>query len=474
MVARRGRHVRASCSADGRRLVGRARARPRATTARCGCRCAAGTRSTTRSSPCGCSRSWRTRASAVPPERPIARSGDAARAGRGGWTCVGTGGGREVLLDAAHNPAGAARPRRRTCRSSHPAGPAARLRRHAGQGRSRARSRRSCRSRAPLIVTRPRPDGRCRPRRLPGRSARRLGRVDGSGGGTRPRQAPEAGVAAGAVSRARAARSSSWGRHSSGSASRRRSGGTRGRATATSAVVFLPGSRRESLSPCPGEPFQLIASCRAGRRSPSACSRSSGTPVRLAAQQETGFDTSRQWRIEQLDKDHAEAHRRRRSAARRHDVHADEIESFTDTHQGSMAAPGTSSSRRASQLARGRPGRVQHRDAAGHVLQRHRRRQRSATRAEADDARRAGTRRLFYGEKIEKVGPKKYKHHRRRLHDLPAADAALEGDVGHAGAEPRPLRVPRGTRCSGRRGCRSCTCRSSTTRSTRRTGRPVS
>jgi len=131
-----------------------------------------------------------------------------------------------------------------------------------------------------------------------------------------------------------------------------------------------------------------------------------GVPAPARAQQDTGFDTSRQWRIEQPGKNHVRLVGQ--VEARRGDMtfHADEVDSFTDTHRVV---------------------------AAGHVVFTQGENRIYADRAEFNTETRLGTFHnasgsavvgdeskrsmlggqepdvYFYGERIEKIGPKKYK-----------------------------------------------------------------
>jgi len=131
-----------------------------------------------------------------------------------------------------------------------------------------------------------------------------------------------------------------------------------------------------------------------------------GVPAPVRAQQDTGFDTARSWQMVQLDKHHVKMIGE--VEARRGDMnfHADEIESFTDTHRVI---------------------------ATGQVLFTQGESRIYADRAEFNTETRLGTffnasgfavmgdeskRSMlggqepdvyFYGERIEKVGPKKYK-----------------------------------------------------------------
>ena len=263
--------------------------------------------------------------------------------------------------DAAHNPAGA-RVLADYLREVHPGRPADRLRHHEGQGRERARSRRCCRRRRTSSLH----AGAHRSRA----AGRRAGRARRGGRGWRgPLEVePDAGrgrrarVAARARACAPPARSS-W------SARCSRDGGRR--------VIFLPGFHTR----CGAEILAracLFLSPRSSSRGPAlrpSCIAALGARARVRparAQPDTGFDTCKQWKIERVEQGPREADRAPSSARRATcRFFADEFESWT------RHAPASSLTGNVDVLAEatpdlGRPGRLQHRDAPRHLLQRHR------------------------------------------------------------------------------------------------------
>ena len=95
-----------------------------------------------------------------------------------------------------------------------------------------------------------------------------------------------------------------------------------------------------------------------------------------------------------------------------------------------------------------RTRRVRHRNAARHLLQRHRLLHRQASQAAAAARRRDARRRrwsvrstvvIFFGEKIEKIGPKKYRITNGGFSTCVAADAALGSARRHGHPERRSL-----------------------------------
>ena len=111
---------------------------------------------------------------------------------------------------------------------------------------------------------------------------------------------------------------------------------------------------------------------------------------------------------------------------------------------GGQAAGGAHRQRHAQGQERpdlGGPGRVQHRNEAGHVSQRQRVRG-GGRQGDAQPDGRSGAGRLFLRRDDREDRRGQVPHHQGRLHDVRAADAAVADHVGLGDAPRRSLRVP--------------------------------
>ena len=176
-----------------------------------------------------------------------------------------------------------------------------------------------------------------------------------------------------------------------------------------------------------------------------ACGALFVTPAR--AQDLGNCQSSRQWTWERLGEYHIKLTGQVEIQCGTESMSADQVELFTDTHNGHRHRQ-----RRLHQRLephRGRSPRIQHRDENRDVLQRVRDGHAAGAEEEAGRRgarpagvalRRPGAGRLFLRREGLEDRAREVPPDQGRLHDLRAADAALAADVRHGRPQPRSLR----------------------------------
>ena len=334
-----------------------------------------------------------------------------------------------MLLDAAHNPAGAA-------------ALASYLKEQAGdEGRRSCFRRCATRTSTPClrallpVVSRARRDARVESARRRAVGARRAGARDRAGAAGRDRA-----VAAGRRRRRVAVVAADRRRRIDFSPRRRDAGDAR-----------IASRGRDTLRE------RLAGSCQQGCHDffhhSCAASRFSSAPCRARASA-AGLPEHVQLEPREDRREPLAARRRRRARARRHQ----------DLRRRSRAVSRREPRGRDRQRAlhagrepdRGRSRRLQHRDAARHLLQRARHRQRAAAQAAAARGRRRaaadrrpGQRRLLLRRDGREDRTEEIQDRQRRLQHVRPADAALEPDGGHGHPEHRSLHDPEGAHAHG-------------------------